>query len=88
MPVVVTAATVFFAVIYFRRVRAAFVKQGIVLGCLWYVINVAIDLPLMLSPPMTTGFVEYMADIGLTYLVIPAVTIGIGFTRAQAEPDQ
>jgi len=41
--------------------------------------NVLIDLPLMLSPPIDMGVMEYIADVAVTYLIIPAVTIGIAF---------
>lgn len=83
MPVVVTVATVAFALLYFRRVTAGFVKEGTVLGCLWLAINVIIDLPLMLTGPIDMTLGEYVADIGLTYLIIPAVTVGIGLASAQ-----
>lgn len=83
MPVVVTIATVAFAVLYFRRVRMSHVREGILLGALWYAICVVIDLPLMLTGPIGMSLGEYMADIGLTYLIIPAVTIGLGLARAQ-----
>jgi hypothetical protein len=79
MPVVVTSATAFFAVMYLRGVKTDYLREGIVLGCLWLAINVLIDLPLMLvGGPMKMTLGQYVADIGLTYLVIPAVTIGIG----------
>jgi len=29
--------------------------------------------------PMTMPLIEYIKDIGLTYLLIPAVTIGFGY---------
>ncbi len=83
MPVVVTVATVAFAVLYFRRVGTSHVREGIMLGALWYVISVVIDLPLMLAGPIGMSLGEYMADIGLTYLIIPAVTIGFGLACAQ-----
>ncbi len=83
MPVVVTVATVAFAVLYFRRVSSCHVREGVLLGALWYAINVVIDLPLMLTGPIGMSFGEYMADIGLTYLIIPAVTIGFGLACAQ-----
>lgn len=84
MPVVVTLATAGFAVLYFRRVNGAYVKEGIILGSLWFAMNVVIDLPLMLSGPIGMSLTEYAADIGLTYLIIPIVTVGIGLTCAQA----
>jgi hypothetical protein len=82
MPVVVTTATVVFAVLYYRRVRADYIREGILLGCLWFAINVLIDLPLMLTDPIGMSLGEYWADVGLTYLIIPAVTVGIGLGSA------
>jgi hypothetical protein len=87
MPVVLTSATVFFAHRYFRRVKAGFAKEGLLLGTLWMGVNVGIDLPLMLTPsPMQMTLGEYLSDIGLTYLLIPIITWGIGTVRAQTGP--
>ncbi len=84
MPVVVASATAVLAVVYFRRVRKGFVREGILLGCLWLAINVVMDLPLMLTAgPMQMTVWQYFGDIGLTYLIIPAVTIAIGFSCEQ-----
>jgi hypothetical protein len=49
---------------------------------LWFAINVLIDLPLMLTDPIGMSLGEYWADVGLTYLIIPAVTVGIGLGSA------
>ncbi len=79
MPVVVASATASFAVLYFRGVRGRFVKEAAILGLVWLAINLAVDAPLiLLGGPMKMTLGEYLADIGLTYLIIPAVTIGIG----------
>jgi len=53
--------------------------EGIILGLVWFPINVALDL-LMFMPegPMRMTVADYMKDIGLTYLIIPAMTIGFG----------
>jgi uncharacterized membrane protein YbhN (UPF0104 family) len=89
MPVVIAIATSGFAVLYFRRVRSGFLREGIAIGCLWLAINVIIDLPLMSAGPMAMSLVEYLADIGLTYLIIPAVTVGIGLAcQRLAKPVQ
>ena len=86
MPVVLAAATVFFAVRYFRDVHDRFAREGLLLGLMWMGINLAIDLPLMLSPsPMQTTLADYVGDIGLTYFLIPTITTGIGLVRSQAE---
>jgi len=79
MPVVVASATATCAVVYFRGVGRSYLREGLLLGCLWFAINVLIDMPLMLvGGPMKMTIGQYAADIGLTYLIIPAVTVGIG----------
>jgi hypothetical protein len=82
MPVVVAAVTVLLALRYLRRVRSGFFREGLLLGLLWLVVCVVIDLPLMLSPPINMDLVEYLADVGLTYLLIPIITTGLGAARA------
>ena len=34
---------------------------------------------------MTMSMVNYIADIGLTYLMLPIITVGIAYQAAQAE---
>jgi len=84
MPVVLSLVTVFFAHRYFRAVPADFAREGFLLGIVWMSTNILIDLPLMLSPsPMQMSLADYVGDIGVTYLLIPVVTTGIGAVRAQ-----
>jgi len=83
MPVAVTAATVFFAQLYFTRVEKDFVKEGVVLGLLWLGINILIDLPMMFGGPLEMTLSEYFADIGLTYLIIPVITLSTGLASAR-----
>jgi hypothetical protein len=46
----------------------------------WYIINIAIDLVMFLpASPMHMNFVDYMADIGFTYVIIPVITTGMGY---------
>ncbi|MHC4445003.1 MAG: hypothetical protein ACYTF1_00900 [Planctomycetota bacterium] len=79
MPVAVAVSVVFFAVLYFRKVSEGFVREGILLGIIWLAISLVIDLCLFMEGPMKMPFIEYMKDIGLTYLIIPTITIGFGF---------
>ena len=62
-----------------------YLREGVLLGCLWFAINILIDAPLMLlGGPMKMTLPDYMSDIGVTYLLIPAITIGIGLGCAGA----
>jgi len=78
MPVVLTVCAVFFSNLYFKRAETRFLKEGVLLGIIWLVISLVIDLLLFMWGPMKMTFVNYMMDIGLTYLIFPAITIGFG----------
>jgi hypothetical protein len=83
MAVTVTATAVILGLMYLRRVDGASVREGLLLGLIWFGMCVLIDAPLMLfGGPMKMTFGEYMADIGLTYVSIPVVTWGLAAARA------
>ena len=78
MPVVVVAAAVALAIRYLRHSKNS-QQESVRLGVLWLAISIAIDLAIFLPPsPMQMSFMTYVQDIGLTYLIIPICTIGIG----------
>jgi hypothetical protein len=61
MPVALSLAVAVLALVYFRRIKHGFIREGVLLGWLWLGISIVIDLPLMLSPPMDMTLVEYTA---------------------------
>ena len=79
MPVAVTIATVIFSVLYFQRIERGFFKEGILLGIVFFGVNIAIDLLLFSYGPMAMPFWDYVKDIGFTYLLIPAITAAFGY---------
>jgi len=85
MPVAVVVAVVLFANIYFRNVKTSFFQEGVKLGLVWLAISIAIDLLMFSSGPMKMAFIDYAKDIGITYLVIPTITIGFGYLLERRE---
>lgn len=80
MPLVLTIMVVFSSVLYFKKIDRRFIREGFIIGVIWFVINILIDLVLFIpESPMQMTFSEYMMDIGLTYLIIPVITVGFGF---------
>jgi len=76
MAVAVAGSAVGLGYIYVRR--GTVTAEGLRLGLIWFALCVLIDAPLMLlGGPMQMTIADYMADIGLTYLAIPAVTTGL-----------
>ena len=85
MAVAVTATAVLFGLSYLKRLDGGFVREGLLLGLIWFAMCVLIDAPLMLfSGPMKMSFGTYMADIGLSYVIVPVVTWGLAVARSHA----
>lgn len=84
MPVAIALVVVVLAVSQVRRAGRASIRDGVLLGVLWLVISTAIDAPLMLlGGPMRMTIGQYVADIGVTYLMIPIITTGIATAAAR-----
>jgi uncharacterized membrane protein YjfL (UPF0719 family) len=81
MPVVIAAAAVTLGLVYFRNVSARYRREGILLGLVWFLICFVIDLFMFSGGPMKMSAVEYIGDVGLTYLMIPLITFGLGAAR-------
>lgn len=84
MAVTLALTVTFLAVDYFRRHGGGGATAGLVTGLVWMVISIIIDLPLTLSPFIGMSLGEYTADIGVTYLMIPVITTGIGAASGAA----
>jgi hypothetical protein len=66
----------FLIIKYFKVVDKNYVKEGILLGVLWLVINLVLDMVTIV--PMGKPLGIYLPQIGLGYLMIPAMTILAG----------
>ncbi|PKL63331.1 MAG: hypothetical protein CVV31_00595 [Methanomicrobiales archaeon HGW-Methanomicrobiales-2] len=73
----------FLILVFFKGVHDHFIREGALLGGVWLLINWALDAVVLLPlSGMDAG--TYMAQIGLRYLTIPIIAVGIGYAAAQA----
>ncbi|HML06355.1 MAG TPA: hypothetical protein VK426_11315 [Methanobacterium sp.] len=80
MPLTLTIVVVILAYYYLKNIKANFVKESVIIGFTWFIIDIAIDLVMFLpASPMQMSLGDYMMDIGLTYVMIPVITIGMGY---------
>ena len=63
---------------FFKAVDAEFVKYGVLVGIIWLLLNLLLDI-LVLVPMMKSTLSEYFTTIGLGYISIPAVSIAMGY---------
>lgn len=79
MPVSLVFAVMICSVLYFKKGENQSINDGIIAGVIWFFISVLIDLLLFLpSSPMQMSFLDYITDIGLTYLIIFIIPFGVG----------
>ena len=81
MPVAVALASVIFAVLYGKQVKGIVLEEWVRLGILWLLISVAVDLLMFSWGPMKMTLIDYVKDIGFTYLAIPVITAGFGYFK-------
>lgn len=77
MIVVGSVCAAFLLVSYFKTINANHLREGVIVGLTWFSINIALDL-LVLIPMSGMSITDYFAQIGLRYLVIPAMSITVG----------
>ncbi len=78
MPVTLALATTGLGVDLLRRLTKVGWREGLVVGFIWFAVNVAIDAPLFLiGGPMQMTVMDYVKDIGVTYLMIPIIAVGL-----------
>jgi hypothetical protein len=78
---VLTGCAVLFSVLYFKKADKTSTTEGLKLGLIWLVISLIIDLGMFMQGPMKMPLVDYIADIGFTYLIIPIITVGSACLR-------
>lgn len=84
MPVVIAIWTVFFSIIYLTSKnlacdRSGFFIEGVKIGLVWSVMSTALDLVVFTFGPLRMPLFDYLADIAVTYLMMPAITSGMGY---------
>ena len=75
---------VILAVRYFKDVKEDYAKEGMILGLVWLIINLALDLAFVQAGFFRMTILQYFTDIGLRYLSIPIYSIGLGYALKQS----
>ncbi|MGZ7116214.1 MAG: hypothetical protein ACXVHS_02040 [Methanobacterium sp.] len=80
LSVVIAIAAVLLSYFYLKAIENNYIIEGIKIGVTWFIINIAIDLLIFMpASPMQMNFADYIMIIGPKYLIIPAITIGMGY---------
>lgn len=78
MVVVGNLSGVWLLAIYFRRETGDYLRKGVLVGLIWLAMNWVLDFAALL-PLSHQPLRDYMYQIGLRYLAIPIISIGMGY---------
>ena len=85
MAVTAAVTCVILANLYFARVEIGFLREGILVGLAWLAMSILLDSPIFFGGPIQMTPSDYFKDIGFTYLIYPAITIGFGWLLQKKE---
>jgi len=71
-----------------RNRKSHQVATDIRISTIWMTASWLLDGLLFSGGPMKMSFEQYVMDIGLAYLAIPAITVGLGLVAANASARQ
>lgn len=78
MVVVGNLSGVWLLAIYFKRETGDYLRKGVLVGLIWLAMNWVLDFAALL-PLSHQPLRDYMYQIGLRYLAIPIISIGMSY---------
>ena len=81
MIIIGSISAAFLLVSYFKKIDVDFFKEGVIVGVVWFILNILLDL-LILIPMSGMSIPDYFTQIGLRYLAMPAMSIAVGTALA------
>ena len=62
---------------YFRGVRAHFVREGFIIGAIWFLVSCLLDFAILL-PVLNISYDKWLVEIMPAIFVLPILSIGTG----------
>lgn len=81
MIIVGSTSAGFLLISYFKKINENYFKEGIILGVVWFILNILLDL-LVLVPMSKMPVADYFTHIGFGYIVIFVMCITVGTALA------
>ena len=73
----------------FTKIKTNYLKESIRIGLIWFLMNIVLDL-IFLLPLGKLTIMDYIIQIGIRYINIPIISIGMGYLTKNIpkEPSQ
>jgi hypothetical protein len=78
MIVVFSAFGMLLLVVYFRKIDRNFVREGFIVGSVWFIINCILDMTILV-PMAGMSVPTWFAHIGMRYLTMITMGVALGY---------
>ncbi len=85
MGFMLTSCTVGFTILYFCKINTHFLREGVLFAAAFLACNILCDLPMLSFGPMQMPLTRYFKEIGIAYLSMPIVAVGVGYILKRAQ---
>ena len=80
----IAVTVIVFSYLYLNSLNASFVKEGVLIGISWLILSIVLDLILITAGISQLNLTNYAMYVAPMYIIIPAVTIGLGLYMNRA----
>jgi len=85
--VAIAVTVIVFSYLYLKGITENFIKEGLLIGISWLIINIVLDIILILLGISQLTLNNYAMYVAPLYVIIPAITIGLGLYMNQRVND-
>ena len=83
----IAVIVIIFSYLYFKGITENFIKEGILIGISWLIISIVLDIILIFLGISQLTLMNYAMYVAPLYIIIPAITIGLGLYMNQKMND-
>ena len=83
----IAVIVIIFSYLYFKGITENFIKEGILIGISWLIISIVLDIILIFLGISQLTLIDYAMYVAPLYIIIPAITIGLGLYMNQKMND-
>jgi hypothetical protein len=76
--VAIAVTVIVFSYLYLNSIKANFINEGVLIGISWLIISIVLDLILIAAGISQLSLSSYAMYVAPLYIIIPAITIGLG----------
>jgi hypothetical protein len=85
--VAIAVTVMVFSYLYLKGITENFIKESVLVGISWLIISIVLDIILILLGISQLTLINYTMYVAPLYIIIPAITIGLGLYMNQRMND-